>query len=363
LNALLDRLSQDMAGWNHWRLADALFARRSEAVTVLLATTAFSAALLLLYSAGGRRIGRNLVTLPALVAVSRSGLALQRHIPLVLALAGVPLFAIALADPVRAVSEQQISHPGHRIAILLDASASMMVPFISDEPKERSAKDTAFFTTVAAAEAFVRQRKAGQYRDLIALVEFGDEAYVVTPFTSDYDNVLLGMSLIGEWDEFMRFPDGGTAIGRAIDQGTALFKAFNFLDAAGNVMVIFSDGQDTQVAARGKSLRQVLAAAVEAKIPVFLIRTSRGQRLGEVVPDNIWQPAVEATGGRFFAAATADDVVRAIGEIDRQSRGTITIKSYAIGRPGFTPFAIGAGALWTLALLLKLTLPRFTTFP
>ena len=61
-----------------------------------------------------------------------------------------------------------------------------------------------------------RQRKAGSYRDLIALIEFGDEAYVVTPFTTDYDSVLLSASLIGDWGEFMQFPNQGTSIGVAI---------------------------------------------------------------------------------------------------------------------------------------------------
>ena len=45
----------------------------------------------------------------------------------------------------------------------------------------------------------------------------------------------------------MKFPDQGTTIATAIEQATGLFKAFNFLDASGNLMVLFSDGQDTQV--------------------------------------------------------------------------------------------------------------------
>ena len=52
-----------------------------------------------------------------------------------------------------------------------------------------------------------------------ALIEFGDEAYVVTPFTTDYENILLSLSLIGDWTEFMKFPDQGTTIATAIEQG------------------------------------------------------------------------------------------------------------------------------------------------
>ena len=175
--------------------------------------------------------------------------------------------------------------------------------------------------------------------------------------------MLLGISLIGDWGEYMRFPDGGTAIGRAIDQATQLFTAFRFLDAAGNAMVIFSDGQDSQVVSKGKTLAEILASAVKAQIPVYLVRTSRGKAVGEVVPDTIWRPAVEATGGRFYAAASEADVLRAISEIDRQSAGTIAVKTYAVREPRFAVFALVAAALWAAALTLKLAVRGFSVFP
>src|SRR4029453_1412315 len=127
-----------------------------------------------------------------------------------------------------------------------DASARKMAPFPAAKLNAKAPNEATFFTTVAAAEAFMRQRIAGKYHDLIGLIEFGDEAYVVTPFTTDYDNILLSLSLIGDWTEFMKFPDQGTTIGLAIEQSVELFRAFDFLDAAGNLMLIFSTGQDTQ---------------------------------------------------------------------------------------------------------------------
>jgi hypothetical protein len=239
----------------------------------------------------------------------------------------------------------------------------MMVPFAASRLRDSSANDAAFLTTIAAADRFVRQRKAGSYRDLIAVVEFGDEAYVVTPFTTDYDNALLSISLIGDWTEYMRFPDGGTSIARAIDQATSLFKAFDFLDAAGNAMVIFSDGQDVQVASRGKPLAEVLAAAVKARIPVYLVRTSSGKQVGEVVPDAIWKPAVEATGGRFYAAAREADIIRAVRDIDARATGTIEVNVYTTREPRFAPFTLVAAMLWIVAVGLKATASFFTQFP
>src|SRR5262249_38745795 len=161
-------------------------------------------------AAAARAPGRNQVVVPSVIAWRRRHQsAFLRHVPLLLFGAGLPFFMAALADPYRTIAERAVSYPGRRIALLLDASSSMMVPFHSTRLRKPAPNEAAFLTTVAAADTFVRHRKDGRYRDLVALVEFGDEAYVVTPFTSDYDNVLLSISLVGDWSEYMQFPDGG----------------------------------------------------------------------------------------------------------------------------------------------------------
>jgi hypothetical protein len=234
-------------------------------------------------------------------------------------------------------------------------------------PASRLAKgapnDAAFFTTVGAAKYFVERRMKGEYRDLMSLIEFGDEAYVITPFTTDYDNILLSAALIGDWSEFMRFPNQGTKITAAIDQGTKLFETFDFVHAAGNLMIIFSDGEDTQVMLHGRHVDEIMRSAVSSQIPVYLVRTNRDKRLGEVIPDKLWRPAVESTGGRFYAAANEQDVLRAIQDIDRRSPGTIEMNQYSTNARRFAPFALIAAALWLLALMLKLTIPHFRMFP
>src|SRR5207244_252061 len=145
-------------------------------------------------------------------------------------------------------------------------------------------------------------RISGKYRDLIGVIEFGNEAYVVMPFTSDYDNVLLSMSLIGDPEEYGRFPAQGTVIARAIDETVGLFKAFKFEKAAGNMMIIFSDGDDSTYVVGKKTLEEILASAVEAQIPVSLVRMNYQKPAGQVIPDERWAKAVHMTGGQFYAA-------------------------------------------------------------
>lgn len=357
-----------LAEWQSLRFADLHYGHRDTTVLVLVALIGLAAAALLTRSAFKARQAQRRVALPAILDW-RGGrsLSVGRHGALLLFAVGLPFFIIALADPYTALVQGTESFPGRRIALMIDASSSMLARFptthLGPKPASDAPSSAAFFTTVAAADTFVRQRMKGKYRDLIALIEFGDEAYVVTPFTTDYDGILLSLSLIGDWTEFMRFPDQGTTIGRAIAQGVDLFRAFDFLTASGNLMVLFTDGQDTQVTINGKPVEEVLAQARQSKIPVYMIRTSYNKSLGGVVPDAIWKPAVEATGGRFYAAADETTILRAVHEIDQLSAGSIAVTQYTTERPRFELFASIAGAAWALALVLKLTLPYFQTFP
>ena len=182
-----------------------------------------------------------------------------------LALAGIPFFALSLADPKTALTREDTSFPGRRISLMIDASSSMLSSMPSSRLAKDAPNDAMFFTTVGAARYFVELRMKGKYRDLLALVEFGDQAYVITPFTTDYENILFSMSLIGDWTEFMSFPDQGTVIANAIDQSVGLFRAFDVLDAAGNAMVIFSDGIDAEVTEDGRTAYDVLRDATRGE--------------------------------------------------------------------------------------------------
>jgi hypothetical protein len=353
-----------LTGWRNVRLNEVLFGHRDASVLALITLLALACGVAVIRVAFGRQAGRGQVGVPALLSWARSSpLSFMRHGALILSLAGLPFFMVALADPFIPLREQQVTFPGRRIALMIDASASMVTPFHASRLNARGPNEASFFTSVGAAETFIRQRMNGKYRDLISLIEFGDEAYVVTPFTNDYDNVLLSLSLVGDWTEYMKFSDQGTTIGLAIDQAVSLFRAFDFLNASGNVMVVITDGQDRQAIVQGRPIEDILAGAKRAKIPVYLIRIGYNKTLGDVVPDQIWQPAIEATGGKFYAAADESTILRAINEIDRRSAGTIAIKRYSTEQPRFSPFAMVAVMLWTAALTLKLTVPYFQKFP
>jgi len=333
-------------------------------LTILVLTGLALAALLFRAVVRDRRRAGG-IGLPAVVdwtPAFRGGGAFVRHGALILALAGIPFFFIALADPHTVFRSRETSYPGRRISLMIDASSSMLSPLPSTRLAKGAPNDAAFFTTVGAARYFVELRMGGKYRDLVSLIEFGDDAYVITPFTSDYENILLSMSLIGDWSELMAFPDQGTMIAKAIDQGVGLFKAFDFIEASGNVMVIFSDGMDAEVLQDGRTGFDVLREATAARIPVYFVRVG-GVSSDDRLSDAMWRSAVARTGGRFYSAADEATIVRAVREIDDEATGRIAMREYSTRRPVFSGFAIAAGALWSLALALRFTVPWLQRFP
>ena len=361
LTELVALAQRTLAQLDELSLATLPLLHRDQTVLALGVIGILALAALFIRYVAGHRPGRTDIVLPALLPTMRrrSTLAPVRHTAFVLFLAGLPFFAMALADPHTTLIQERESFPGHRIAILIDASLSMDSSFAT----EQLGAGNTFLANVAAAEYFVRRRMEGSHRDLVALIQFGGEAYIVTPFTNDYENILLSIGLIGTPEEYDRFPDHGTLAMRAINRAVQLFRSFDFLNAQGNLILIFSDGQDTHAVYGDQTLDEILQEASDNSIPVYFIRTAYNQEMGDVLPDNTWKLAVEGTGGRFYPAANEAAILQAVHEIDELSAGQIDVTQYVAHQPRFSPFALAAAGLWSLALFCGLAVKQFKRFP
>ena len=355
--AFLDRT---IAEWQSLRFADLLYTHR-EVRVMLLAAIGLLAVLLMARWAVSGRAGRRQVVLPALPAsIAPARMSWLAHVPLLFFVAGLLFLSLAIADPHTTFVTREETFPGRRIAVVVDASSSMRRGFIDSDMRAQPV----FYTTVEAAQRFVEQRVKGKYRDLMALIEFGNEAYVITPFTHDYDNILLSISLIGDPAEFTAFPDAGnTVIAAAVQQSVGLFRAFDFLDAAGNLLVIFTDGEDTHAVVNGVTLDAIMKEAVDAKIPVYFVRANWGRDAGQLISDRMWIDAVARTGGRFYAASDEASLQRAVNDIDRAGTGTVSVRQYVNQQARFGLFTQAAVALWAIAAALQLSVPFFQRFP
>jgi Ca-activated chloride channel family protein len=362
LSRLLIVVRRTVAELVRVRWNDLRFDAADTTLLVLIVLAAMALLMVAARSIRAPRARRAAVGVPALLPViRRSPFSSVRHVPLVLFLLGVPFFALALADPITAFTREEVTYPGRRIALVVDGSNSMLLQFETSKLKANA--NRAYYTAVAAAERFMQLRMNGPYRDLIALIQFGNNAYVVTPFTTDYENVLLSTRLISDPVNWGRFGDGGTTIMEGITEAARLFKAFDFADASGNLMVIFTDGIDDQLQVRGATIDQAVRSARESAIPVYMIRVGFKRKFGDVREDRLWQPAVERTGGRFYAASDESTILRAVQDIDRLSAGRIDVREYTAYQPRFAGYALAAVALWLAAMFLKLGFRSFRTFP
>ena len=365
MGATLAAIGSSIGGeWAAIDVANLQYWRRDVAQLALIALVAIAVLVLLVRVAVKRTAGRHHLVVPALLRQwPRSRFAWIRHAPLGLFVAGVPLAVLAVADPYSSLVVENVTYPGRRIALMIDASDSMQTSFKAATLNTRNEVQPAFFTTVAAAQRFVELRRKGKYRDLMALVEFGSRAYVITPFTSDYDNLLLSMALIGDPVEFSTFPESGTIIASALEESIEIFKAFDFLEASGNLMVIFTDGEDTTSIVHGRSLDDILKSAVDNKIPLYFVRTNYDKEFGEGIPDARWRAAVEKTGGRYYVAKNEATLLAAVADIDKEAAGAISARQYTNQQPRFTLFALAAFTLWTGAAGLKVGTPWFGRLP
>ncbi len=344
-----------------FQLDDFTLLRVDEAVLLTGIIVGVTASVLMYRGLRGRSVKTSL-TLPALLSsrlVPQRYLRPFRHAAFVLFVIGFGFLVVGIADPHTALVEEVETYPGHRIAIMIDASLSMNTAFATEQ---LSAGNT-FLANVSAAEYFVKRRMEGPYQDLVSLVQFGNEAYIVTPFTNDYENILLSISLIGTPEEYRRFPDHGTLIMQAVRRGVQLFRTFDFLGATGNLMVIFSDGQDTHARFEDVTLDAIMQEAADNGIPVYFIRTAYNQTLGEVISDQQWKLAVERTGGKFFPAENEAAILAAIHEIDDLAKGRLRVKRYVAHEPQYQPFVLAAVVCWLLALVMTLSVRRLRRFP
>ena len=362
LSDLFPAIGGTLAAWERVRWSDLEFAQLPAAVLVGVVLVAAPLLVLLARSLRSGSRPRVRVALPAILAVMpRSPLAPGRHAPFLMFVAGIPFFAIGMADPHTMSVREEATSAGRQIAILIDGSGSMVMPF--EAPRLKPVISRTFYTAVAASERFVQLRIAGRQADRIAIIQFGNEAYVVTPFTTDYQNAVLSLKLIGEPRAWNRFNVFGTTIIQGIAQGLQLFETFNLLDGSDNMMVLFTDGNDGETMFRGRTLDDMMAEARRNAIPIFMVRLGYGMPLGDVTWDALWKPMVERTGGRFYAASDENAILRAVADIDRRGVGRLAVRREGSPSPefaGYTPISVG---LWLAAGTLKLAFPYFRTFP
>jgi Ca-activated chloride channel family protein len=266
------------------------------------------------------------------VAPDRPGF--RRHLPALALLASTGAMVLALARPAWPVL---VTRPAGAVVVAVDVSPSMMA---TDVRPDR----------LAAAQAAV-----AHFADLLpnrihlGLVSFAGTAIVVVPPTSDHE---LVQKALGQ----LRFRSE-TALGEAIHASLDALSTNGEGTAAG--VVILSDGASTT----GRPDAAAAQRARNAGVPVSTIAFGTpggtvvlGGETLSVPPDKAaLRTIAKATGGRFFEAASADELTQVYRTI---GRSVVTVEE----RQDLTAWFLGAA--FALALVAAtLALAWFARLP
>jgi Ca-activated chloride channel family protein len=254
------------------------------------------------------------------VAPRRPGV--RRHLPAMLALLALTALVLGVARPQAAI---KVPKRQATLVLAMDTSASMTAEDV--EP-----------TRLAAARAAARtllESLPGQAR--VGVVGFAQYAATLAPVSSDKEAVLRAI------DDAR--PEGGTALGEAIDQALEMGRAATNNAKASKkngppfAVIVLSDGASTT----GRDPTAAALRAKEAGIPVYTVALGTDQGTVEVTdefgrtqivpvpPDKATLETIaETTGGKTYEAPTEEqlrsvyeEVATRVGYDERQRELTV----------------------------------------
>ncbi len=178
----------------------------------------------------------------------------------------------------------------------------------------RSMRGKPLAAAAAAARNFVAHKPRA---DEIAVIAFGPRPLTLTTLSSatiDADTALRDLGVAGR-------------------QGTALYDAIvtattqlHDSPLAGRVLIVLTDGRDVSSAA---TLQQAVSAARDADVAIYPIGME-----GRGFDEAALRQLAGATGGHYYAAASADALAGVYGSIAKQLGHTWRLTYVTSARPG-----------------------------
>ena len=243
-----------------------------------------------------------------------------RPLPIILRVAAVLLFIVALARPVNITQEHETTTDGIDIVMAMDISGSMLARDFTPD-RLTSAKHL-------AAE-FVANRRG----DRIAVVAFAGEAFTQAPLTSDQATVETMLS---------RLRSGVVEDGTAIGNGLA--TAINRLRESGaksKVIILLTDGVNN----RGQ-ISPLMAAEIARDMGIKVYTIGVGTRgrapypavdifgnqttvMADVEIDEVLLREISSmTGGKYYRAVNDEALREIYAEINELETSKVQVTNY-----------------------------------
>lgn len=243
-----------------------------------------------------------------------------RPLPIVLRLAALVMFIIALARPVNVTNESEATTEGIDIVLSMDISGTMLA---------RDFKPDRLTAAKRLAAEFVAERRG----DRIAVVAFAGEAFTQAPLTSDQATVETMLS---------RLRSGVVEDGTAIGNGLA--TAINRLresSAKSKVIILLTDGVNN----RGQ-ISPIMAAEIARDMGVKVYTIGVGTRgrapypavdmfgnqttvMADVeIDEELLEEIASMTGGRYYRAVNDEALREIYAEINTLEKSEVQVTHY-----------------------------------
>jgi Ca-activated chloride channel family protein len=274
----------------------------------------------------------------------------KKLLKLAILLFALAFIIVALANPQIGTRMQEVKQEGVDIFVTLDVSLSMKAEDIKPNRLEK-------------AKLEIRNLIDRLGGDRLGLIVFAGEAYTQFPLTTDYSAANLFLDVV----DVDVVPVPGTAIGSAIKRA---MESFNFKETTTKVIVIVTDGENTEgdafEAANDAAKQGVLLYTIGmgspsgSPIPIY---NASGQQVdfkrdrdGNIVVTKLDEVSLEkiaAVGnGKYFRGTNAQD------ELNEIYKTISTLQKREFGVKQFTDyedrfqFFLGAGIVLLLVELL-----------
>lgn len=255
---------------------------------------------------------------------------LRWFIPLFVSL-GIACMWLALARPQRLLDREEVLGEGIDILLAIDVSGSMEEPDLKPNRLE-------------AAKQVALQFIKGRFQDRIGLVVFAGEPYLLSPLTTDYDQLnTLIQSIRPQMIEV-----DGTAL------GSALAMCINHLrDMPGKskVAILLSDGNSSN------DVLSPINAADLAKffqIQVYTIAVGRDSQI-EAVDEKALREIAKEGEGAFFRATDTQALAQIFTRINQLEKAKIQMKMEQDVRDFYYIYLYWAMVFLLIAFLLKIS--------
>lgn len=261
----------------------------------------------------------------------------------------IALLVLALARPQSTKNWEDITTRGIDIVVALDISSSMLARDFNPNRLEAS-KDIAI--------DFI----SGRPNDRMGLVVFSGESFTQCPLTTDH-SVLI--NLFKDIESGM--VEDGTAIGMGLATSVNRLKKS---DAQSKVVILLTDGVNNRGSiapgtaaeiAKTFDIRVYTIGVGSQGTAPYPVNTPYGvqyRKMEVEIDEQVLQQIAQETNGEYFRATDNQKLERIYEEIDRLEKSRIEVKKYSEKQEEFLWFALIAGVLLLIEVLLRNTILR-----